>query len=168
MEKRFVIIKILIYVVLAYILVFNIGTLLESHMVHKEYMTCLYDLDYKSSIHHTLIWCKTNIFLVNLIALLFVIYQTKRSRTRIVSLFVSVVFLSLLNSKTVVEIYNLIEIVGEWRLVNLFASIIVAILLSIFTIKNNGYKKERCIFYWISWIGVVFASVLSVLLIYIF
>ena len=48
MEKRFVIIKILIYVVLAYILIFNIGTLLESHMVHKEYMTCLYDLDYKS------------------------------------------------------------------------------------------------------------------------
>ena len=80
MGKRLIIIKILVYIVLAYILIFNIGTLLETHMIHKEYMACLYDFDYKPSIQHTQFWCKTNIFIIIMIALFFVIFQTKRSR----------------------------------------------------------------------------------------
>lgn len=142
MGKRLIIIKILVYIVLAYILIFNIGTLLETHMIHKEYMASLYDFDYKPSIQHTQFWCKTNIFIIIMIALFFVIFQTKRSRVWTVCLFADVVFLLLHNYKSVVEICNLIEIVDEWRLVNMIAGIIVAILLGILTVKDNAYNKK--------------------------
>ena len=168
MKIKIVTIKILVFVVLAYILVFNIGGLLEINMIHKEYMACLYDFDYKSSIQHTQLWCITNIFLANLTALLFVIYQTKRSRVRTVCLYLSVVFLLVLNSKTIVDICNMIDITGEWRVVNLIIIIIAAILLGTISVKDNEYNKEGNLFNWISWIGVIFAFILSVISIYIF
>ena len=62
----------------------------------------------------------------------------------------------------------MIDITGEWRVVNLIIIIIAAILLGTISVKDNEYNKEGNLFNWISWIGVIFAFILSVILIYIF
>ena len=164
---KFAIIKFTIFVILAYILIFNIGCLLETHMIKKEYMVFLLDIDYRPLIKHTQYWCKFNISLINLMAILFIPFLTKRNLVRIVCLFVIVALMFLLNSRITTETCNLIDIVDKWRLVNLAVSIIIAIFLGILTAKDNYTIKERGLLYWISWVGAISASLFSALLIYI-
>lgn len=164
---KFAIIKFLTFVILAYILIFNIGCLLETHMIKKEYMVFLLDIDYRPLIKHTQYWCKINISLINLMAILFIPFLTKRNLVRIVCLFVIVALMFLLNSRIITETCNLIDIVDKWRLVNLAVSIIIAIFLGILTAKDNYTIKERGLLYWISCVGVISVLLFSALLIYI-